>query len=367
MPSQVTLLKLTLCGPADVSPEMVIAKEVINEWNSQHGEAMGFFVKHQHWSTDAFPNLDDRPQAVINRQIIDGADVLVAIFWSRFGTPTGAAHSGTEEEIRRGIQNGRKVLAYFSDLEPIPPTADKHQLNRLCQFRQDLYTRGLCWSFKSRDQFRKEFSNHLALLLNEFARADAKPARKPTASAKPKAAASVKQAARGTNIVQVGGNVEELTVNHHPERVKKVIARRRGSISPEEALRVRELISLLVDGEVKITREEAFGMWWGRFYNRFKVEKFESLPSSKMPAVEKWYLQQAAIQKEALKTKAPDLWRTERIRAIKAAMTQMKVVSESYYPEVASRLGIKPFTSLKALTKTNLDRVYRMALRDRKQ
>ncbi|HEV7403507.1 MAG TPA: hypothetical protein VGO11_11290 [Chthoniobacteraceae bacterium] len=39
----------------------------------------------------------------------------MAIFWSRFGTPTGRAASGTEEEIRRGIKQRKQVLVYFSN------------------------------------------------------------------------------------------------------------------------------------------------------------------------------------------------------------------------------------------------------------
>src|SRR4051812_20415764 len=98
MHSTVKLVKLALCGPGDVAKEIALAQAVINEWNVQHGEATGFWVKHQHWSTDSHPELGDRPQAIINKQMIDDSEVLVAIFWSRFGTPTGAADSGTEEE-----------------------------------------------------------------------------------------------------------------------------------------------------------------------------------------------------------------------------------------------------------------------------
>jgi len=151
MQPQVTLLKLTLCGPSDVKKEFTIAREVIDEWNIRNGEVKGFWIKYQHWSTDAYPDLNDRPQGVINRQLIDGSDLLLAIFWSRFGTPTGAANSGTEEEIRRGIQNGKKVMVYFSNLEPLPPEADAGQIHRLCQFRQELFRQGLCWTFNSRD------------------------------------------------------------------------------------------------------------------------------------------------------------------------------------------------------------------------
>ena len=118
--SSVELIKLTLCGPTDVAKEMALAAEAINDWNCQHGEQRGFWVKHQHWSTDSYPDAQETGQGAINKQLIDSTDILVAIFWSRIGTPTATAESGTVEEIQRAIAGGKKVMVYFSDLEPLP-------------------------------------------------------------------------------------------------------------------------------------------------------------------------------------------------------------------------------------------------------
>jgi hypothetical protein len=131
MKSNQSLVKLALCGPGDVAKEIAIAQEVVTEWNLHHGESRGFWIKHQHWLTDSHPDLRERAQAVINRQMVDDSDIIVAVFWSRFGTSTGAAASGTEEEIRRGIKLSRRVMVYFSELEPLPATADKGQLDNV--------------------------------------------------------------------------------------------------------------------------------------------------------------------------------------------------------------------------------------------
>jgi len=39
--------------------------------------------------------MGDRPQAIINKQLVDDADILVAVFWTKLGTATGAAMSGS--------------------------------------------------------------------------------------------------------------------------------------------------------------------------------------------------------------------------------------------------------------------------------
>jgi hypothetical protein len=46
-------------------------------------------------------------------------------------------------------------------------------------------------------------------------------------------------------------------------------------------------------------------------------------------------------------------------------MNSMRKTNGAYYPELSDRLNLKKaFTSLTRLTKTDLDRVYQMVLRD---
>lgn len=106
-------------------------------------------------------------------------------------------------------------------------------------------------------------------------------------------------------------------------------------------------------------------MWWSRLKKAFNVAKYEHIPASEFPDVEKWYLTNSAIGKQARRTKAPQLWKKDRIQAIKTTMRAANRTNEEYYPELAERLKIKPaFTSLTDLTKTDLERVYRMVLGD---
>jgi len=353
MKAELSLVKLALCGPGDVGKEIAIAQEVVTEWNLQHGETSGFWIKHQHWSTDSHPDLSDRPQGIINRQVIDDSDLIVAIFWSRFGTPTGISSSGTEEEIRRGMKLQRPVMVYFSDLEPIPATADRQQMERLWTFRQELLERGLCSRFASRDQFRRDFSRHLALKLNDFQKAAA-PHEKEKAQ-------NIVQTISGDGNFQAGRDL----IFKQPPKIKNVIARPAGGVSPSELRQIKAWIEELAEGETGVSRQRAFSKWGAIFLNTFDLDKREELLSEQMVKVEAWFKQQRAIQTRGQKTKAPDVWRKKRIAAIKAAMGNMGLPEEIYYPQLSVRLKMKKsFTSLKDLTKTDLDRVYTMVLRD---
>ena len=72
-----------------------------------------------HWSSDSFPQAGKPAQQLLNAQIVDKADMAIAIFWTRFGTPTDGYGSGTEEEIARLIKSEKQVFLYF--LEKAPP------------------------------------------------------------------------------------------------------------------------------------------------------------------------------------------------------------------------------------------------------
>jgi hypothetical protein len=357
--STVELVKLTLCGPTDVAKEIAIATEIINDWNCQHGEQRGFWVKHQHWSTDSYPDAQETGQGAINKQLIDSTDILVAIFWSRIGTATATARSGTVEEIQRALKRGKKVMVYFSDLEPVSAGASKDQLERLWEFRQQLRAEKSCWTFQSRSRFRDDFANHVALMLNEF------PLGTKKRSSRKRTDTAVRQSVKGTGNIQIAGDGNEVYHYQRPPVIKPVLERRPGSITPAEEHQVGEWINELAQGTMGKSLKEAFGEWGSRLLKRFKVPRREALLSSDMPAVAAWYRQQKAIQTTGYKTKAPDQWRASRIKAIKSAMRSMGRNNESYYPELSDRLNMKrPFTSLTRLTKTDLDRVYHMVLRD---
>lgn len=196
-------------------------------------------------------------------------------------------------------------------------------------------------------------------MLNDFP-----PRRKRRSRGKP-ADTAVRQSARGPGNIQIAGDGNEVHQYRRPPLIKTVLERRPGSITPAEEHQIGEWIKELAEGTMGKSRKEAYGEWGGRLLKRFKVPKREALLSADMPTVKEWYRQQKAIQTSGYKTKAPNQWRASRIKAIKSAMTNMGKSNETYYPELSDRLNMKKaFTSLTLLTKTDLDRVYQMVLRD---
>ncbi len=166
MPKPDTRIEVFLATPGDVLAERTIVFEEITEWNETHGAALSVSLHLKHWRNSTFPELGERPQAIINRQSLDSTDFVVAIFWTRFGSPTGAAESGTEEELRRSVATGRPVMLYFSDVAYSPGQVDTEQARRLLVFKNECRQNGLYQSYASTEEFRKLFRKHLAFRIH---------------------------------------------------------------------------------------------------------------------------------------------------------------------------------------------------------
>ena len=111
-------------SPSDPGSEREAATQVINEWNVQHAEAEGVVLLPVKWETHATPTTGVRPQAAINEQLVDRCDIFIGMFWTRLGSKTGVAVSGTVEEIDRFVAAGRPTLLYFSNRKVSPAKAD---------------------------------------------------------------------------------------------------------------------------------------------------------------------------------------------------------------------------------------------------
>jgi len=101
------------------------------------------------------------PQVLLNRQLVEYCDILVGVFWSRIGTKTEAAESGTAEEIEQFIKSGKPVMLYFS-LASIPQRKlDTKQYERLQDFKQKCKDGGLINEYDGTASLREKLSGHL--------------------------------------------------------------------------------------------------------------------------------------------------------------------------------------------------------------
>ena len=88
------------------------------------------------WETHSSPEMGDRPQAIVNRQVLADCDLLVAILWARLGSPTGEAPSGTVEEIEEHLAAGKSAMIYFSTAPVRLDSVDSEQYSALLEFKE---------------------------------------------------------------------------------------------------------------------------------------------------------------------------------------------------------------------------------------
>lgn len=124
------------------------------------------------WETHSSPELGSSPQSIINRQIVDSCDIAVGVFWTRLGTPTDAAESGTAEEISRVGGAGKPVMLYFSKVKVDLDTVDLAEYSRLREFKDKTYPQGLVEHYDSLVDFREKFTRQLAIKILEIVARD---------------------------------------------------------------------------------------------------------------------------------------------------------------------------------------------------
>jgi hypothetical protein len=128
-----------IASPSDLAEERQIATEAINEWNSQYAMAEGAVLLPVKWETHATPRSGVRPQQAINEELVQSSDILVGMFWTRFGTNTGIAESGTVEEIDQFLAAAKPAMLYFSRRPIDPNSINLKQQKKLQNFKASTY------------------------------------------------------------------------------------------------------------------------------------------------------------------------------------------------------------------------------------
>lgn len=156
-----TVLKVMIASPSDVRAERQAAQTIIFDWNAIHSQSRAQVLLPVASETHTAPALGARAQEIINHQIVSGSDMLVAIFWTRLGTPTSQAATGTVEEIEQHVRAGKPVMLYFSNQPVRPDSIDGDQYKAMLEFKQAAFQRGLVEEYDSLDQFRDKFARQL--------------------------------------------------------------------------------------------------------------------------------------------------------------------------------------------------------------
>jgi hypothetical protein len=166
---QPQILRIVVASPSDVQAERDALPSVIEEVNRRIAADRGLHLVLTRWETDTHPGFHaEGPQGLIDPiPKITDCDLLIGIFWKRFGTPTPYGKTGTEHEFSIAYETWRgrgrpEIFVYFNQKSYTPQSrGETEQWGQVLEFKDKFPKEGLWWPYKGKAQFEKLVRNHL--------------------------------------------------------------------------------------------------------------------------------------------------------------------------------------------------------------
>jgi hypothetical protein len=173
-----TVIQVFLASPSDVTHERTVTQGVVAEINRNMARELSIMVDLLRWE-DMIPGMGRPEQVILDQADIDQSDVFIGILWNRFGTPTGKADSGTEEEFQIAyeswLNHGKPHILFYFCQRPANFERDEElqQKSKVLTFRKQLSTAGIIREFQTCEDFeralRQDMTKHLLGLRMQLA------------------------------------------------------------------------------------------------------------------------------------------------------------------------------------------------------
>ncbi len=169
------IIRLIIVSPSDVQAERDLIPNVIEYLNKGLADSLGISLEIFRWETDSYPGFNlAGPQGLIDPLLkIEDSDIVIGIFWKRFGTPSFESESGTQHELRKAWaswqMNGRpQIMVYFNE-EPYSPKskAEIEQWAAVFDFKENFPQDGLWWPYSGKIEFENLIRNHLTNFIKQ--------------------------------------------------------------------------------------------------------------------------------------------------------------------------------------------------------
>ncbi|TBD65707.1 hypothetical protein ELH22_21445 [Rhizobium ruizarguesonis] len=163
-----TVFNVLIASPSDVPKERMAIAESLHSWNALNSKDTGKVLLPVMWESHSAPTMGDRPQGIINEQLVRGCDMLIGAFWTRLGSPTGRAASGTVEEINWFMKQKKPVMLYFSREKVDPDSLDTDQWQELRKFRDSLKAKGLLEQYADVNDLTQKLTRQITIMMREI-------------------------------------------------------------------------------------------------------------------------------------------------------------------------------------------------------
>ena len=233
---QANCYNVMIVSPSDISEEREIAKDVLYRWNELNSGFHKIVFSVLGYDINAHADSGAHPQESLNHQLLEQADLIIAIFWTKLGTPTTEYSSGSVEEITKHMQKGKKAHIYFSNKTINPQNVDAEQYKNLQNYKNGIRGKAFYKEFSTEEEFRKILEDDIQLFSNELVENNSANRTKPT---------NTMQVTISEKEIEILRAMEEDGELQYIEYVDGPNLNGRSIDNPREAAEIKEAISKL--------------------------------------------------------------------------------------------------------------------------
>ena len=170
-------LRVVVASPGDVQKERDSLPEIFDSLNRGIADMQGYQLDLYRWETDAYPRFHMKgPQAAIDSSLrIEDCDIIIGVFWARFGTPLHDTNSGTEHELRIAYESWKQkkqrplIMIYFNNDSFCPRTVEEaEQWTRVLEFKKTFAPEALYGEYIGADDFKRKVLNNLTQIIRQL-------------------------------------------------------------------------------------------------------------------------------------------------------------------------------------------------------
>ena len=199
-----TVITIFISSPGDVPEDRKLIIRTINGWNQRNGGSRKVFFQALTWEQLVAPDRGRSGQDVIDDQIGNTYDIYLGLMWSRFGSATTKADSGTEDEFDQAIarhdSDGGLTISFLFKNSPIPQDMlDGLQFDKVQKFKKKVAEFGCLYREFNDDASLVDAVN---LILDRFANAS-------TPESGNGGPQKVKDDRDGSTSINIGGNEKD--------------------------------------------------------------------------------------------------------------------------------------------------------------
>lgn len=164
----VTVYKVLISCPSDVKPYVPGIEQAIYRFNRTNGVPNDVMLLPVYYEDAGYAAVGDHPQDLLNKQIVDDADMVISVFWTRFGSPTKHNDSGTEEEIEYMRKQDKQVFLYYLEKVFFPANMEAmEQYAKLLEFKSRMESTSLAWKVKNEEELYSRIHDQLNHYFNQ--------------------------------------------------------------------------------------------------------------------------------------------------------------------------------------------------------